>query len=110
MLWAPVNPGRDIPWTKIPDFGWIYKQFAASYLSLTKTEAVAHIAVPGLLLAEYRIDAFVSGLVHSIQPLQLCDTLDHHGIGVGQGLPDQNIAFWLGLQVFRRQLPVSHRR
>ena len=49
---------------------------------------IAHIAVPGLLLAEYRIDAFVSGLVHSIQPLQLCDTLDHHGIGVGQGLPN----------------------
>lgn len=40
MLWAPVNPGRNIPWTKIPDFGWVYQPFAANYLSLTKNEAI----------------------------------------------------------------------
>lgn len=40
MLWAPVNPGRTIPWTKIPDLGWVCKPLAASYLSLTKNEAV----------------------------------------------------------------------
>jgi hypothetical protein len=40
MLWAPVNPGRKIPWTKIPDFGWVYQPFAANYLSLTKNEAI----------------------------------------------------------------------
>ncbi len=40
MLWAPVVPGRTIPWTKIPDFGWVYKPFAANYQSLTKNEAV----------------------------------------------------------------------
>ncbi|NBI11886.1 hypothetical protein D1641_18130 [Colidextribacter sp. OB.20] len=40
MLWAPINPGRSIPWTKIPDFGWVYRPFAANYLSLTKNDAV----------------------------------------------------------------------
>ncbi len=40
MLWAPVNPGRNIPWTKIPDFGWVCKSFVANYLSLTKNETV----------------------------------------------------------------------
>ena len=40
MLWAPINPGRNIPWTKIPDFGWVYKSLAANYLSLTKNEAI----------------------------------------------------------------------
>ena len=32
MLWAPVNPGRNIPWTKIPNFGWVYQSFASNYL------------------------------------------------------------------------------
>ncbi len=40
MLWAPVNPGRNIPWTKIPNFGWVYQSFASNYLSLTQNEAV----------------------------------------------------------------------
>ena len=41
MLWGPVNPGRNIPWAKISDFGWVYKPFAANYLSLTKNETVS---------------------------------------------------------------------
>ena len=40
MLWAPINPGRSIPWTKIPGLGWIYKSLASNYLSLTKNEAI----------------------------------------------------------------------
>ena len=34
MLWAPVVPGRNIPWTKITDFGWICKEWASVYLIL----------------------------------------------------------------------------
>ena len=40
MLWAPVNPGRNILWTKISHFGWVYKSFAASYQSLTEDDVI----------------------------------------------------------------------
>ena len=40
MLWAPVNPGKNIPWTKISGFGWVYKPLASSYRFLTENEAV----------------------------------------------------------------------
>ena len=40
MLWAPVVPGRNIPWTKITDFGWICKEWASVYLIRTKNTAV----------------------------------------------------------------------
>ncbi len=39
-LWAPVIPGRNIPWTKITDFGWVYKECADAYLLRTKNAAV----------------------------------------------------------------------
>ena len=41
-LWAPVVPGRNIPWTKITDFGWVYKERAAQCLTRTKNNAVLH--------------------------------------------------------------------
>ena len=40
MLWAPVNPSRNILWTKISHFGWVYKSFAASYQSLTEDDVI----------------------------------------------------------------------
>jgi len=40
MLWAPVLPGRNIPWTKISGFGWIYKPFANSYKSRTENNVI----------------------------------------------------------------------
>ncbi len=40
MLWAPVLPGRDILWTKISGFGWVYKPFAANYKSRTENAAI----------------------------------------------------------------------
>ena len=39
-LWAPVVPGRNIPWTKIAGLGWVYKEWAALYLSRTRNAAV----------------------------------------------------------------------
>ena len=40
ILWASVNPSRNIPWTKIKGFGWVYKPFANSYLSLTNHDVI----------------------------------------------------------------------
>lgn len=39
-LWAPVVPGRNIPWTKITDFGWVYKEKSHAYLTQTRNAAV----------------------------------------------------------------------
>ena len=49
---------------------------------------IAHIAVPGLFLAEHGVHALVPGLIRSVQTVQVGDALDHHGEGVGQGLAD----------------------
>ena len=40
MLWAPVLPGRSIPWTKISGFGWVYKPFASNYKSRTENDVI----------------------------------------------------------------------
>lgn len=40
MLWAPVNPSRQIDWVKIGGYGWVYRRQAARHLSRTKNEKV----------------------------------------------------------------------
>ena len=40
VLWAPVNPGRQIPWVKIGEYGWVYRYGASAHLARTKNEAV----------------------------------------------------------------------
>ena len=49
---------------------------------------VAHVAVPGLFLAEDRVNALVSFLVHGIQAVQVRDTPHNHSVGVRQGFPN----------------------
>ena len=39
-LWAPVNPGREIPWAKIAGYGWVYRSKAGQHRSKTKNEKV----------------------------------------------------------------------
>lgn len=39
-LWAPVNPGRKIPWVKIGEYGWVYRYGAKAHLNRTKNEKV----------------------------------------------------------------------
>lgn len=40
VLWVPVNPGRQIPWVKIGEYGWVYRYGASAHLARTKNEAV----------------------------------------------------------------------
>lgn len=40
VLWAPVVPGRQIDWIKIPEYGWIYRYRAGKHLMRTQNEAV----------------------------------------------------------------------
>ena len=49
---------------------------------------VAHITVPGALFGKDRIDALISLLIHGVEPVQLRDAVDDHGIGVREGFSD----------------------
>ena len=40
LLWAPVNPGRQIPWAKIGGYGWVYREQAHRHMDRTKNAAV----------------------------------------------------------------------
>ena len=40
VLWAPVVPGRQIPWAKIGGYGWVYREQARRHMDRTKNAAV----------------------------------------------------------------------
>lgn len=40
LLWAPVNPDRQLPWVRIGGYGWVFREKAAAHLNRTKNEAV----------------------------------------------------------------------
>lgn len=39
-LWSAVNPGREIPWAKIANYGWVYRPTAGQHRKKTENEAV----------------------------------------------------------------------
>ena len=40
QLWSAINPGRQIKWAKITDYGWVYREMAAQHKSRTKNERI----------------------------------------------------------------------
>ncbi|MCI8810863.1 MAG: hypothetical protein HFF84_12265 [Oscillibacter sp.] len=40
VLWAPVNPEKQIPWVRIGGYGWVYRSKADSHKRRTKNTAV----------------------------------------------------------------------
>lgn len=40
VLWAPVNPEKQIPWVRIGGYGWVYRERAEAHMPRTKNEAV----------------------------------------------------------------------
>ena len=49
---------------------------------------IAHIAIPSTFLGKDRVHALIALLVESIETVQRCDAVHHHGIGVRQRFPD----------------------
>ena len=49
---------------------------------------IAHIAIPSTFLGKDRVHALIALLVESIETVQLCDAVHHHGIGVRQRFSD----------------------
>ena len=49
---------------------------------------IAHIAIPSTFLGKDRVHALIALLVESIEPVQLCDAMHDHGVGVRKRFPD----------------------
>ena len=49
---------------------------------------IAHIAVPRPLLGKDRVHALVALLIKGIKPVQVCDAVHDHGVGVRQRFSD----------------------
>lgn len=49
---------------------------------------IAHIAVPSTFLGKDRIHALVALLIKGIKPVQICDAMHDHGVGVRKRFPD----------------------
>lgn len=39
-LWSAINPGREIPWAKITNYGWVYRSRAGQHRNRTENETV----------------------------------------------------------------------
>ena len=64
---------------------WTEKRF---FSAIPLNSGIAHIAVSCPLLGKDRVHALVALLIKGIKPIQLCDAVHHHGIGVRQRFPD----------------------
>ncbi|WP_299967523.1 helicase-related protein [uncultured Oscillibacter sp.] len=40
VLWAPVNPEKQIPWVRIGGYGWVFRRGADSHMLRTKNRAI----------------------------------------------------------------------
>ena len=40
QLWSAINPGRQLKWAKITDYGWVYREMAAQHKNRTKNERI----------------------------------------------------------------------
>ena len=40
VLWAPVNPEKQIPWVRISGYGWVYRDRADAHMKHTKNAAI----------------------------------------------------------------------
>ena len=54
---------------------------------------VAHVAISGTFLGKDCVNTFIPLLVHGVEPVQLRNTVDYHGIGVREGFSDLSHPF-----------------
>ena len=60
VLWAPVNPDRQLPWVRIGGYGWIFRKQAAAHLERVKNEAVLYRISTAIMSRGARTAAFLS--------------------------------------------------
>lgn len=96
LLWAPVNPGRKIPWVKIGEYGWVYRHGASAHLKRTKNESVkdqlmqimenpeGYFPVKGAH-RRYPISTYIKKKLHGRIGGLLCDELHEYNNASGQG-------------------------
>lgn len=95
-LWAPVNPGRNIPWVKIGQYGWVYRYQAGAHLNRTKNESIVdqltliagnpdgHYPVRGAS-RRYPLSTYIKKKFHGKIGGFLCDELHEYNNASGQG-------------------------
>ncbi len=96
VLWAPVNPGRTIPWVKIGEYGWVYRHGARAHLARTKNESVVdqltriaenpegYFPVKGAH-RRYPLSTYIKKKLHGRIGGLLCDELHEYNNASGQG-------------------------
>lgn len=96
VLWAPVDPGRQIPWVKIGEYGWVYRYGARAHLARTKNESVTdqlmkiadapdgYYSVRGAH-RRYPLSTYIKKKMRGRIGSLLCDELHEYNNASGQG-------------------------
>lgn len=96
VLWAPVNPGKQIPWVKIGEYGWVYRHDAKAHLARTKNESVTdqlmkivedpegYFPVKGAC-RRYPLSTYIKKKLRGRIDGLLCDELHEYNNASGQG-------------------------
>lgn len=96
VLWAPADPGRQIPWVKIGEYGWVYRYGARAHLARTKNESVTdqlmkiadapdgYYPVRGAH-RRYPLSTYIKKKMRGRIGSLLCDELHEYNNASGQG-------------------------
>lgn len=96
QLWSAINPGRQIKWAKITDYGWVYREMAAQHKSRTKNERIlsrleeiaahpdGYEPVQGAC-RRYALSTYIKKKYRGRIDAMLCDELHEYNNASGQG-------------------------
>ena len=96
QLWSAINPGRQIQWAKIPDYGWVYRKMAGQHRSRTKNERIlsrldeieanpdGYEPVRGAC-RRYALSTYIKKKYRGRIDAMLCDELHEYNNASGQG-------------------------
>ncbi len=96
QLWSAINPGRQLKWAKITDYGWVYREMAAQHKNRTKNERIlsrleeiashpdGYEPVQGAC-RRYALSTFIKKKYRGRIDAMLCDELHEYNNASGQG-------------------------
>ena len=95
-LWAPINGDRKLPWVKIGEYGWVYRDKAAAHLERTKAEGIwnqindvvehpdGHFPTKGAS-RRFPLSTYIKKKLRGRVDGFLCDELHEYNNSSGQG-------------------------
>ncbi len=96
QLWSAINPGRQIQWAKITDYGWVYRKMAGQHRGRTKNERIlsrldeieanpdGYEPVRGAC-RRYALSTYIKKKYRGRIDAMLCDELHEYNNASGQG-------------------------